>query len=481
MRVIALAVGVLVVGCTHYDGFHCTDSMQCAHDGVAGVCQSIGFCSFPDTSCASGQKFEAGVGDGLGDACVPKCGGAGEPCCEVGNACVSNAFCQAGTCSACVTDFTFGRRFMCSVKYDGTLWCSGANGQGQLGIGASSATLTDHPVQVRDMNGAPLTDVVSVGAGYDFACAVKMDGTVWCWGEDGAGQLGSGVAFPTPPATAPPIPWAVQVITTNDEPLTGAAKVVGGDDSACALLHTGGVVCWGEDNHGQLGDQTTVTRSKAASVSGLAGVAELAIGEEVACARTTTNNVYCWGNQKHGALFDGSTTDHLQPVMIANAASFATGKKYTCIVGPDSTITCAGWGAHGRLGIGIGESYEDGDHFTPVQTLTEYGGSPFTGVAQVAAGGVTCALMIDSTVYCWGDDTYGGTGTGTGSTVPTPVTFADGKPLTGVSRLLVHYQHACAITKAGELLCWGRNLQGELANGSYLNQGFPAPYSIGCP
>src|SRR5262249_38725289 len=144
MRVIAMAISVLVVGCAHYDGFHCTDSTQCMHDGVAGVCQSVGYCSFPDASCASGQKVEDGGGDGL---CGPKCGGAGEPCCDLGDACVGNAFCQSGTCTTCVTSVALGRRFICGVRYDGTVWCSGANDQGQLGIGVSSATLTDHPTQ----------------------------------------------------------------------------------------------------------------------------------------------------------------------------------------------------------------------------------------------------------------------------------------------------------------------------------------------
>jgi hypothetical protein len=478
MRVVAFAISAVVAGCSHYDGFHCTDSTQCMLNDVAGVCELNGFCSFPDTSCPSGQKYE----DGAGGSCVPKCGHADEPCCAGKNTCMGNTFCQASTCTTCITDVALGRRFICSAKYDGTVWCSGANDQGQLGVGATSASLTAQATQVRDAAGQPLTDVVAVGAGYDFACAVKIDGTVWCWGDDSLGQLGSGVTFPMPPAKPPPpIPWAVQVITANNKPLTGAAEVVAGDDSACALLHSGGVACWGADTHGQLGDNAMVTRSQAAPAAGLAGIAEVAIGEETACARTTSNNILCWGAQSGGALLDGSMTDHLTPVVVANAASFATGKSYTCFVGPDTTITCAGWGAHGRLGLGFGESYGDGNHYVPVQALNAFGGAPFSGVEQVAAGGVTCARMIDSSVYCWGDDTYGTTGTGVGSTVPLPVIFADGKPLTGVSRLLVHYQHVCAITQAGELLCWGRNLQGELANGTLLNQGFPAPYTIGCP
>jgi len=488
MRAAALAVCLVIVGCNHYDGYQCTDSKQCVLDGVDGVCEETGFCSFPDPSCESGRKYEPHTGNGLADTCVVGCGHQGEACCAAEVSCTGNAFCQSEMCATCVVDVALGRRFICAAKYDGTVWCSGANDQGQLGNGAVSATPRAIPAQVRDGNGQPLTDVVDVGAGYDFACAVKNDGSVWCWGANSRGQLGDGVNVPIPPPPPmppppppPPVPWAVQVIMTNDQKLTGAAEVAGGDDWACARMHSGAVNCWGFNASGRLGDGTTdYARSKAAPVKNLAGVAEIGLGGDHSCARTTANNILCWGNGAGGRLFDNGTMARTTPVMVANAQSFATGKFLTCIVGPDTTISCAGWNGHGRFGIGTGESYEDGDHVSPLQTLTELGGPPFTGVAEVASGGVTCARMIDKSVYCWGDGTYGGTGTGVGSTVPLPVVFADGKPLTGVKDIFVHYQHACAITETGDLLCWGRNLQGELANGSFLNQGHPAPYTIGC-
>ncbi|HEY5921075.1 MAG TPA: hypothetical protein VIV11_05360 [Kofleriaceae bacterium] len=452
-------------------------------NGVAGVCETIGFCSFPDASCDSGRKFEPGAPGGLGGECVELCGQQGQPCCDGEVSCTGNAFCQSAMCETCVLDVALGRRFICAVTYDGSVWCSGANDVGQLGNGASSATPRAEPVQVRDEAGKVLTGVIDVGAGYDFACAVKTDGTVWCWGANGVGQLGNGATL-VPPATTPPppLPWAVQVLTTDDEPLTGVAEVVAGDSSACARLHTGGVQCWGDNRSGRLGDGETTARSQADAVDSLSGVAAIDLAADHACARTTANNVLCWGDGGSGKLFTGDTDDQLSPVMIANASSVATGRHYTCIVGPDTTISCAGWSGHGRLGHGTGEGREGGgDELVPVQTLTEVGGAPFSGVAQVAAGGVTCARMLDSSLYCWGDNTYGTTGTGTGSTVPERVKLADGTPLTNVERVVVHYQHACAITSAGELLCWGRNLNGELGNGTFLNQGFPAPYKLGCP
>jgi alpha-tubulin suppressor-like RCC1 family protein len=324
-----------------------------------------------------------------------------------------------------------------------------------------------------------------------------MDGTVWCWGTNQVGQLGSGGPMPTPvtpPATqtypAGPEDRAVQVITTQDQPLTGAAEVVCGGAGnisinqsrfCCARMRSGAVQCWGSNAGGELGDGTTTARSRAAPVSGLGGVSELQAGADHVCAKTTNNQVVCWGRNGDGQVFDNSQTNRNKPVMVAVTSSFSAGRFYTCIVGPDSSISCAGWNSHNRFGIGTGTHYDGDDYPSPVQTLTMLGGSVFTGVEEVAAGGVTCAKMKDKTLYCWGDDAYGTTGTGTPSTVPRQVIFEDGTPLTNIKRVFGRYQKACAETNDGMLYCWGRGDSGEMGDGTFENRGYPMPYSLTCP
>jgi alpha-tubulin suppressor-like RCC1 family protein len=87
----------------------------------------------------------------------------------------------------------------------------------------------------------PLPGVRSLTAGYDSACAIKMDGSVWCWGPNWYGQLGNG----TYETTDRPI----QVSS-----LANALDVVSGGGHACAAKSDGTVACWGLDSVNQLGD-----------------------------------------------------------------------------------------------------------------------------------------------------------------------------------------------------------------------------------
>jgi len=73
----------------------------------------------------------------------------------------------------------------CALKRDGTVWCWGYNRYGQLGDGTRMDRYT--PVQVVN-----LTDVIQISAGALHTCALKRDGTVWCWGHNEYGQLGDG-------------------------------------------------------------------------------------------------------------------------------------------------------------------------------------------------------------------------------------------------------------------------------------------------
>src|SRR5207244_3421142 len=75
-----------------------------------------------------------------------------------------------------------------AARLDGTVWTWGANNYGQLGIGSADLNAHPTPVQVRNSSG-----IVAVAAGSNDSMALRSDGTVWCWGENDWGELGSGV------------------------------------------------------------------------------------------------------------------------------------------------------------------------------------------------------------------------------------------------------------------------------------------------
>jgi alpha-tubulin suppressor-like RCC1 family protein len=123
----------------------------------------------------------------------------------------------------------------CAVKATGTLWCWGANGNGQLGMGNTTDQLT--PTQESSL----AINWTSASAGFSHTCALKTDGAIWCWGFNGLGQLGAGTISDS--------------LTPVQEASLAAnwAKVSVGFFHTCALKTTGTLWCWGDNGLAQLG------------------------------------------------------------------------------------------------------------------------------------------------------------------------------------------------------------------------------------
>jgi alpha-tubulin suppressor-like RCC1 family protein len=496
--VVRLAVVVVVVsalGCGSHSPYECTGSDQCIDRGVQGTCESQGYCSFPDPACPSGERFEPNAGDGLAGMCVGVvvhpdaaiCGSIGEACCAGDAPCGDNAFCSGGTCTQCVTDVALGLLHSCFLKYDGTVWCSGRNEAGQLGNGQTSSVPTSIPVQVVTATG-PLTNVTAIGAGEGYGCAIRADKTVWCWGTNnlrGGGALGDGTA--TSRSIAAPV-----IRETDGAALSDIVEVHGSHCNTCARDAEGGLWCWGCNDSGQLGVGTITGHLAAVPVLAHAsgppftGAGDhLTVGGAHSCVRTTTEDVWCWGGNLNGQIGNNSTMNQPVPVQIlTGASSVAAGRYHTCAVKPDHSVWCWGRGFQGRLGNGTGDR-ADGNTLnktipTPALT-TSMGGSAFGGADEVAAGAMSCAVMSNRQAYCWGIDPYGQTGTGGGTYVPQPVLDASGQALQSVQRLVAQYTRACAFLGDGSLRCWGRNSEGELGDGTFLNHGLATPMKLSCP
>ncbi|HEY5936270.1 MAG TPA: hypothetical protein VIU61_16580, partial [Kofleriaceae bacterium] len=469
----AFAMGIVVLfgllGCAGRTSYPCATSEQCVAGGKQGVCGEGGYCAFADTTCESGQRYEPNAGGGLAGECTSPgdaaCGTEGGTCCETGDACVAGASCNAGTCERCIEQIVMGRRFSCTLHADGTVWCAGENNRGQLGNGLSGNIPSAEPVQVRDLTSAFITDAIALGAGRDFACAIRADKTVWCWGANDDGQLGIGDLDDRA--------LAEQVITTANAPLGDIVSVAGGEDFACARTASGGIFCWGENEANQIGDGTVVERPKAVPVliavggAPLTGTRDLAVGGAHACVHKDGDEIYCWGGNGNGQLGNNTEVNQPVPLLVFTASELALGRWHTCAVKSDTSIACWGLNDHARLGLGYGQSFSGEDVLVPTTVLQAPLGLPFMGAKSLAAGGVTCALMQNASVYCWSDSPYGQTGTGAGATVPVAVTLADGTPLTGVAELVADHTHVCARRTSGELLCWGRNLDGDFGDGTF--------------
>jgi len=155
-----------------------------------------------------------------------------------------------------ITQIIVGTKAICALTSAQTVYCGGFNAFGQ-----ASAATDYHAAQIPNF-----ADVKSIGRGDGHFCAVKTDGSVWCWGLDDQGQLGAGTADGGVYQTKTP----VQVVGENGAgKLTGVTAVSGGFAHTCALKSDGSVWCWGRNNHGQLGDNSTAQRLTPVRVQGL--------------------------------------------------------------------------------------------------------------------------------------------------------------------------------------------------------------------
>lgn len=240
-----------------------------------------------------------------------------------------------------------GSAFSCALTQGGGVKCWGANGSGQLGVDGPTNSTTPG-----DVDGLG-TGVIAIAAGHSHACAVTQGGGVKCWGLNSDRQLGGSSA-----AEDVPTPADVMGLTS------AVTSVAAGQNHTCALGQGGGVVCWGSNTRGQLGDSSTgdFPRATPVPVTGLgSGVAMIATGASHSCARTVAGGLKCWGSNRARQLGDGgSATDRTAPVDVqglsSGVTSIATGTFHTCAVTGAGSVKC--WGEHlyGQLGVG-GRNY----------------------------------------------------------------------------------------------------------------------------
>jgi len=293
----------------------------------------------------------------------------------------------------------------------------------------------------------------AVIGGFNFSCGLIEDGSVRCWGFNGAGQLGDGSTTDS----------ATPVSVTG---LAGTAVAISGmAEHACALIEDGSVQCWGDNGSGRLGDGTATDSATPVSVTGLAGpVIAVSAGNTHSCAVIDDGSVQCWGSNTNGRLGDGTTTNSATPVSVTGLAgpviSVAAGAGHTCVVIEGGDVQCWGNGSFGRFGNGTSTSSK-----TPVSVPSLAG----LGAAVVAGDAQTCFLLNDGTVRCTGSNSAGSLGNGTTSSSNTPVAVQN---LAGVVTAIPEFRgnHHCALIQGGSVQCWGSNFSGQLGDGSTTNR-----------
>jgi alpha-tubulin suppressor-like RCC1 family protein len=205
-----------------------------------------------------------------------------------------------------------GNRHSLALREDGTVWAWGDNFAAQLGDGTVDLVRSE-PVQ--PVHG--LSDVTLIAAGNYHSLALKADGTVWAWGHNDGGQLGRTTYTPCVQSTCSTLP--VQV-----HGLSGVTALAGGDVSSYALRDDGTVWAWGSDYRGQLGSGeplgSTRHHTEPRAVTGLNDVVEISAAADYAIALKSDGTVWAWGFNREGqlgggTLLDGTSTPIQVPVL----------------------------------------------------------------------------------------------------------------------------------------------------------------------
>ncbi|MGC3996896.1 MAG: hypothetical protein QM767_04920 [Anaeromyxobacter sp.] len=292
---------------------------------------------------------------------------------------------------------------------------------------------------------------------------------IYCWGDNDAGQIGndgdpalfcgpdgngiigqdrSTICFPL---SLTGLNW---ITGASGSGLTGTDIAAGGDTTCvveaapgCApdfgQCHGGGqtagrVACWGDNTDGKAGQAAAgpfFAPVELPIIDGTTHVAtQVAVGEHHGVARLSSGALAFWGRNAEGEHGDGSTTSTAGQVDIVTpavpAVQVAAGADFTCYLGTDTNVYCAGANAYGQLGNGTTD---------PSTVFVQVIG--LGGITAISAGGVgppggpnygsACALDGDGIVYCWGNNTQGQLGRGdtTNSSLAAPVQVPSVPPL----------------------------------------------------
>jgi alpha-tubulin suppressor-like RCC1 family protein len=283
-----------------------------------------------------------------------------------------------------------------AIKSDGTVWAWGANNFGQLGQNSTSGTPATSPVKVLNLSGI----FTAVAGGYGFAVALRSDGTVWCWGLNTSGQMGSGATSPTP-----------TLIPTQVLNLSGVTAIAAGVSHALAL--SGGEVwAWGANVQGAVGNGSADGTLVPAATKVLTGVDSISAGWRLSLAVKSDKTLWGWGARDAGQMGDGVTLDDgvLTPTLLstfAPAGNVAAGTNHVLGVKTDGSFWA--WGS-GLIGTGL-----LGIAATPLPVVG------ITNPTAISAGDQhSMAILPDGSLWSWGSNSQGQLGVPLASAVLLP-------------------------------------------------------------
>ncbi|HVZ73011.1 MAG TPA: hypothetical protein VHJ20_11595 [Polyangia bacterium] len=291
----------------------------------------------------------------------------------------------------------------------------GAKGETTDAGGADAdVTPADAGATDADADGPRHLGAIAASPGTETSCVVLVDGTARCWG---VGFLGDGPAVTTTTVA----PERAHTVAG----LSDAVAISSGRTHVCALRGNGDVVCWGANDHGQLGRASTCPPAGCETptpVEGLGKAVDVRAAREYTCALLVGGTVACWGSNARGQLGAPNQSFVAAVPGVSNATAIAAGWFHTCAVVGGGSVACWGGALLGDEAPALVPSIDDATGVSVTNTMT-------------------CISRRDHSVWCWADDDHQSMGAWT----PASVAHVDNAHAVAGT---------CAVLGAGDLACW---------------------------
>ena len=348
-----------------------------------------------------------------------------------------------------------------SLHNNGTVFAWGDNSEGQLGTGSSEPQKNATPGRVNGLN-----DVKEVSAGMAHSLALKQDGTVWAWGNNEFGQAGITTVVDLAGVKEVQVPEDKKRIFMPEQVqgLSDVTSISAGMDYSLALKADGTVWAWGNDEHAQLGNNSVMGISGTPVKVNISNVIKISAGSAFAVALKNDGTVWTWG----GLLVDRegvhNATNDPQPVYeLSDVVGISAGFSHSLALKNDGTVW--GWGSNDLFQIGADRSqssWEDSwNKAMPIKG--------FTGVSSIAAGTyLSLALKSNGTVWAVGVNLWGQLGDGQDPNQEPVAPYAvQVKEMERVTAISSGLGFNLARQAPGNIWGWGANQQGQLGNKTY--------------
>jgi len=326
-----------------------------------------------------------------------------------------------------------GESHTCGLQADGSAFCWGTNGAGQLGFGTMSDSI-GMPVPA-----GPGLKFSAISVGSSFTCGLLLpSGLAMCWGDNSLGQIGQ------PPATRS------LSVPTPVAPNQFFKSISAGSDHVCAIDANDAISCWG--NLATVGNPS-------ASVP----FSQVSAGTKSNCAIDKTGALHCWGATLRGSPQPAGTPNNSPALVtqVMSAVSVSVGTNAACAADASGQLFC--WGDNSFGHLGAGPSVPLGSFsVTPVRVS-----GPQDYVAVSVGDQHACARTKAGGVRCWGSNGFEQLGLGlpiSPSTLPSVAVPTDVVGLQS-SMLVSGANHVCSVDAAGVTACWGDDLKGQLGDG----------------